>query len=425
MSVLNSFDPQRLKRGSWRSPLPARDDVEALLELGQQRRDLRRIVLAVAVHRDHGRAAALVQPRAQCRRLAEVAPQGDQARARALARQALEDLARAVGRAVVDEHDLEAAAGGRAGGLDLVEQRHERVALVVDGHDDRDPDRAGGAARGRARARSEGGSTTTCRQYIRGFAPRMRGHGARGRGLTCPACARGPPPRASSVRRPTTSPSTIARAASSGACSGAFAPGCWRCWSRSRPNACSTPAAAKGRCPRGWPDALPGGRISGVDGRPEAVEAYRARNPGLDARVGDLAALPFEDGAFDLVLSTEVLEHLPDPRVVLRELGRVCAGHLFLTVPARAVLPRGQPRPRPLCVAAGIHPRPRVDVGKAEFGAHGRLRGGGGALGVALPVAGRARPSPWSLAGSWPSRRCGRRPPSWRPRQVRTVRARG
>jgi SAM-dependent methyltransferase len=80
-------------------------------------------------------------------------------------------------------------------------------------------------------------------------------------------------------------------------------------------------------------DALPGGRISGVDGRPEAVEAYRARNPGLDARVGDLAALPFEDGAFDLVLSTEVLEHLPDPRVVLRELGRVSAGHLFLTVP--------------------------------------------------------------------------------------------
>jgi SAM-dependent methyltransferase len=47
----------------------------------------------------------------------------------------------------------------------------------------------------------------------------------------------------------------------------------------------------------------------------------------------DLRALPFPDGAFELVLCTEVLEHLPEPHQGLRELGRVCACHMFLTVP--------------------------------------------------------------------------------------------
>jgi SAM-dependent methyltransferase len=79
--------------------------------------------------------------------------------------------------------------------------------------------------------------------------------------------------------------------------------------------------------------ALPAAEITGVDGRPEALVAFRERNPGLRAVEGDLASLPFEDGAFDLVVCTEVLEHLVDPRRALRELGRVSAGHLFLTVP--------------------------------------------------------------------------------------------
>lgn len=80
-------------------------------------------------------------------------------------------------------------------------------------------------------------------------------------------------------------------------------------------------------------EALPASRITGVDGRAEAIEAYRKRNPGADGMAGDLRALPFEAGAFDLVVCTEVLEHLPEPADVLRELGRVCSGHLLLTVP--------------------------------------------------------------------------------------------
>ncbi|WP_254527998.1 class I SAM-dependent methyltransferase [Natrinema gelatinilyticum] len=50
---------------------------------------------------------------------------------------------------------------------------------------------------------------------------------------------------------------------------------------------------------------------------------------------GDALRLPFEDGAFDVVLCTEVLEHLPDYEVAIDELQRVCApdGTLAVSVP--------------------------------------------------------------------------------------------
>jgi SAM-dependent methyltransferase len=80
-------------------------------------------------------------------------------------------------------------------------------------------------------------------------------------------------------------------------------------------------------------DALPACDITGVEGRTDALAAFRARNPGLHTVEGDLRALPFGDATFELVLCTEVLEHLSQPREALRELARVCSGHLFLTVP--------------------------------------------------------------------------------------------
>jgi SAM-dependent methyltransferase len=51
--------------------------------------------------------------------------------------------------------------------------------------------------------------------------------------------------------------------------------------------------------------------------------------------VCDLARIPVEDGRFDHVLLTQVLEHLPDPATVLAELHRVLKqdGTLWLTAP--------------------------------------------------------------------------------------------
>lgn len=49
----------------------------------------------------------------------------------------------------------------------------------------------------------------------------------------------------------------------------------------------------------------------------------------------DLTGLPFADGGFDLVLSSHVLEHIPDDRAALAELARVLrpGGTAILTVP--------------------------------------------------------------------------------------------
>jgi SAM-dependent methyltransferase len=51
--------------------------------------------------------------------------------------------------------------------------------------------------------------------------------------------------------------------------------------------------------------------------------------------VCDLAEIPVDDGTYDLVLFTQVLQLVPDPLIVLRELHRVLApgGRLLLSAP--------------------------------------------------------------------------------------------
>lgn len=53
---------------------------------------------------------------------------------------------------------------------------------------------------------------------------------------------------------------------------------------------------------------------------------------------GDGHALPFGDASFDTLLSTEVLEHIPDPRQMLAEMYRTLkpGGRLLVTVPFTA-----------------------------------------------------------------------------------------
>ncbi len=73
----------------------------------------------------------------------------------------------------------------------------------------------------------------------------------------------------------------------------------------------------------------------GVELDHEAVAMSRLR--GCDrVSVGDLCRLPFRAGSFDLVVSTDVIEHVPDDVRALAEMRRVLAGdgRLLITTPA-------------------------------------------------------------------------------------------
>jgi SAM-dependent methyltransferase len=83
--------------------------------------------------------------------------------------------------------------------------------------------------------------------------------------------------------------------------------------------------------------ALPGGvRPFGLDLGRDALVAGAALTPGTrpgQTVQGSLLALPFGDRAVDLVVATEVLEHLDRPGAALAELERVSRRYLLLSVP--------------------------------------------------------------------------------------------
>lgn len=76
--------------------------------------------------------------------------------------------------------------------------------------------------------------------------------------------------------------------------------------------------------------------VVGLD-LPSAELAEDWKERGLIGAFADATRLPFPDDAFDLVLAIEVLEHVPDPDAMLREIRRVCAGEAILSVPREPV----------------------------------------------------------------------------------------
>lgn len=72
--------------------------------------------------------------------------------------------------------------------------------------------------------------------------------------------------------------------------------------------------------------AAPTGKVVGVDGSRGMVEAARGRHggvSGLSFSVADAAALPFDDASFDACRIDRVLQHIPAPAPVIREMARV------------------------------------------------------------------------------------------------------
>lgn len=65
------------------------------------------------------------------------------------------------------------------------------------------------------------------------------------------------------------------------------------------------------------------GAVAAVDPSPPFVDAVRERRPGVEAAVAAAEALPFDDGAFDVVLAQLVVAFMTDPVAGLGEMRRV------------------------------------------------------------------------------------------------------
>ena len=76
-------------------------------------------------------------------------------------------------------------------------------------------------------------------------------------------------------------------------------------------------------------------RFEGLDHSDEAARWCAEKGYGK-VTVGDICRLPFPDGEFDLVLATDVIEHVDDDSSALREIHRVLkpGGRVLITVPA-------------------------------------------------------------------------------------------
>ena len=76
-----------------------------------------------------------------------------------------------------------------------------------------------------------------------------------------------------------------------------------------------------------------GKTYEGIDSLQTAVEVGNKIHPTIKLKQASIYELPYDDNSFDLVLSTEVLEHLEEPGKALKEIIRVSNKYVLLSVP--------------------------------------------------------------------------------------------
>ena len=76
-----------------------------------------------------------------------------------------------------------------------------------------------------------------------------------------------------------------------------------------------------------------GKKLEGIEYLDRAIEIGNKIHPDLTLKQGNIYELPYKDNAFDVVLCTEVLEHLEEPEKALKELKRVAKHYCVISVP--------------------------------------------------------------------------------------------
>lgn len=76
-----------------------------------------------------------------------------------------------------------------------------------------------------------------------------------------------------------------------------------------------------------------GERLEGIEYSLEAISLGKKMYPSISIKQGDIYALPYNDNSFDLVICSEVLEHLEHPEKALTEVIRVSKKYCLLSVP--------------------------------------------------------------------------------------------
>jgi SAM-dependent methyltransferase len=76
-----------------------------------------------------------------------------------------------------------------------------------------------------------------------------------------------------------------------------------------------------------------GRKHEGIDFLKVAVDIGKKIHPYIKLREESIYKLPYKNNSFDLVMSTEVLEHLENPEKGLKEIVRVSRKYVLLSVP--------------------------------------------------------------------------------------------
>lgn len=84
-----------------------------------------------------------------------------------------------------------------------------------------------------------------------------------------------------------------------------------------------------------------GAKVTGIDIGPKLVAMNKKLTPSGQFLVSSASKLPFKDNTFDIVLSTEVIEHVDKQKEALKEMTRVLkkGGVLVITTPNRIFKP--------------------------------------------------------------------------------------